>query len=92
MLNESHSQFRSVNRHVDLLQNIGKRADMILMAVGDHKALYLVNILLQIRHIRNHQVDSQHIISRESKAAVYHDNGILILKGGNIHADLFQSA
>ena len=64
---------------------------MILMAMGDNKPFYLGRIILQVSHIRDHKINSQHIIFREGQAAVHYNNTVLILKGSNVHTDLFQS-
>ena len=92
MLDEGNGQAGAVYRYIHLLEDIGKGADVVLMSMGDHKALYLVNVLLQIGHVRDYQVDAQHIISREGKAAVYDNNAVVKFKGGNVHTDLLQSA
>ena len=65
---------------------------MILVSVGDHKSLNLGNIFLKIGYIRDDQIDSQHIILRERKSTVYHYNTVFILKSGDVHSDLFQTA
>ena len=65
---------------------------MVLMSVGDHKTLYLIDIVHQISHVRDNQVNTQHIITWESKAAVHHDNGVIILDGSHVHSDLLQTS
>ena len=62
------------------------------MAVGDDKPLHLLNILLQICHIRDADVNTQHIVAGKSQSAVHHDNIVLIFNGCHIQSDLFQSA
>ena len=51
----------------------------------------ICNVVLQISHIGNHQVDSQHVIRRKGKTAVHNHDTVLILKGSNVHANLLQS-
>ena len=65
---------------------------MVLMSVGDDKSLHLGRIVLQICDVRDYQVDSQHVILRECQTTVHHNNTVFVLKGSNIHTDLFQSA
>ena len=65
ILDQSHRQSRRIDRNIQLAQHIRQRADVILMSVRDHKALYPVHILLQISYIRNHQIDSQHVVIGE---------------------------
>ena len=65
---------------------------MILMAVGDDKSLHFGRIVLQISDIRDYKIDSQHVILRECQTTVHHNNTVFVLKGSNIHTDLFQTA
>ena len=65
---------------------------MILVSVRDHKSLYPVHVFLQISNIRNYQIDSQHVVVREGKTAVYHNNTVLVLKRSNVHSDLLQTS
>ena len=62
---------------------------MILMSVGDHKPFHFLSVILQVSHIRYHQIDSQHIILWKSKPAVHHNNTVIRLKCGYIHTNLF---
>ena len=85
-------QLRGIDRHVHFFQYIRQRADMVLMAVGDHKPLHLGNILLQIGNVRDHKIDTQHVVLRERQAAVYYYYTVSVLECCNIHSDLFQTA
>src|SRR5699024_204128 len=82
----------SVNGYIDLFQNIWQGTDMILVSMGNYKSFNLFDIIFQISYIRDDQVDSQHIVLRERKTAVYHNNTVFVLKSCNIHSYLFQSA
>ena len=86
------SQLRGIDRHVHFFQYIRQRADMVLMAVGDHKPLHLGNILLQIGNVRDHKIDTQHVVLRERQPAVYYYYTVSVLECCNIHSDLFQTA
>ena len=90
--NDTHGQLGRVNGQVHFPQYIRQRSDMVLMAVGDHKPFYLLNIVLQIGHVRDHKVDSQHILLRESQTAIHDNNTVFVLKGSDVHSDLFQSS
>ena len=46
VLDERDGQLCAVNGHVDLPQHIGQGPDVVLVAVGDHKALDLVDVVL----------------------------------------------
>ena len=65
VLNDGCGQFGRIDWHIDITQHIRDRSDMILMGMCDKKAFDLVNIILQIGHIRDDKIDSVHIILRE---------------------------
>ena len=65
---------------------------MILVSVCDHKSFYFLNVLFQICHIRNNEIDSEHIIFWECKTAVHNNNTVFKLKGSNVHSDLLQTS
>ena len=46
IFNNSYGQLRSINGYVNLPKYIGNGSDMILMAMGNEKSLYFVNIVL----------------------------------------------
>ena len=92
VLDQGGSEPGGIYREVQLPQDIGKGSDVVLMTVGDIKALQLLHVLLQIGHIRYDQVDAQHLLIRERHSAVHHDDAVLILEGRDVHSDLFQAS
>ena len=64
---------------------------MIFMTVSNDKSLDLIHMIKQISNIRNNQIDSQHIIRGETQSTIHDNNTVFILKGSNIHSDLFQT-
>ena len=92
VLNQPDGQLCAVHRRRHVLQHVGKGADVILMSVGDHKALDLVNVVLQIGDVWNDQVNAQHVVAGEGQSAVHHNNTVLVLKGRHIHSDLLQAS
>ena len=91
VFDDAHRQTRPVHGDIDLFQNIGKGADMIFMAMGDDKCLHLIYFLFQIRGVRNDQIDPEHVVLRECKAAVHDHNAVPVLKRSDVHADLLQT-
>ena len=89
---QCQGQLCGIDRHIYIPEYIRQCPDMILMPMGDHKSFNLGNIILQISHIRDHQIDTQHIILRESKTAVHYYNAVIIFKSCNIHTDLLKSS
>ena len=91
-LDQSHGELRRIDRYIQFFEDIGQRSDMILMAVRKHESLHFALIFPEIGDIRNHQIDSIHVIFRKGKAAVYHHDRILVFERSDIHTDGFQSA
>jgi len=89
---QSQRQLGSIDWNIDLLQYIRQSSNMVLMSVSNHKALHFGNVFLKISHIRDNKINSQHIILRERKSAIHNYNAVFILKSGDIHSDLFQTA
>ncbi|MNK59668.1 hypothetical protein D3C87_787860 [compost metagenome] len=56
--------------HVELLQEVGKTADVILVAVRDVDAPEVLLILQHDRVVRKDQVDSEHLLGGEGEATV----------------------
>ena len=83
---------RDVNRSQNLLQRIGQRADVILMAVGNEKAPKLCGILDQISKIGDHQIHAVHVVLRKSDAAVHHDHVLAVLQDGDVLSNFIQPA
>ena len=93
-LDQRQRQPRAVNRHhaAQLLDHIGDRADVILVAVGNENAADLVAVALQIGHVRNHQINAQHILLREDGTAVQDHDIVRIFQHIDIFADFFNPA
>ena len=82
----------AVNRYVKGFQKVRDRADMILMAVGNHQALNSFLVPLHIGEIRNHQIHAQHISIGEGHAAVQQEHILAALKQGNVFPDFVQAS
>ena len=63
---------------------------MVFMSVCDNKTFYTRGIIDHIRKVRNNDVYAEHVIFRESHAAVYYEHLILILKDRHILSDLIK--
>ena len=77
---------------IDLLENIGNRADVILVSVGDEKTPQAVVVLHQVADVGDDAVDAVHIIAGKCHTAVHHDDLAAILIHGHILADLVKTA
>lgn len=64
---------------------------MVLMSVGDHIAAQLVQVALEVRCIRNDQVNAQHVVIRKGNAAVDNYDVIAVLDHRHVLTDLVQT-
>ena len=65
---------------------------MVLMPMREDDSLDLFAILNQIRDVRNHKVNAQHVIFGEHQSCVNQQNLIVHTNDRHIFADLPQAA
>ena len=66
---------------------------MILMAVRNEIAAELPpSLCLQIAGVRDHQIDARHILARENRSDIHHNQIVLILINRHVLADFAQAA
>ena len=91
-LHQTGGHAGGVNGRLDVPKDIGQRADMILVAVGEKNSSDFLPILHQVADVRNDHVDAIHIVVREAHAAVHYDQVVAVLEHGHIFPDLVQTA
>ena len=79
-------------RYVELRQHPGKRADVVLVPVGQNDSAYPLAILKQIGDIGHDNIDAQQFGFREHQAGIDDDNVVTPANGHTVHAELAQSA
>ena len=89
---EAAGQAGAVDGQIELLQQIGDAADVILMAVGDEQALDLILVLHHKSEIWDNHVHAVHVAVREHKAAVHDDHVAVALVHGHVLAHFAQTA
>ena len=73
-----------------LAQHPRQRADVVLVAVGDHDRLDVVDVLAQVGEVRQDEVDAHHLGGREAQPAVDDDDAAVVLDDGHVLADLAE--
>ena len=81
-----------VHRGLDLLEQEGQGADVVLVPMGDEDAADLGRVFLQIGEIRDDQIDTGQVVIREGGAAIHNKDILLGLKDSQVLADLAQAA
>ena len=69
-------------------QHPRQRADVVLVTVRDDDRLDVLDVLAQVREVRQHEVDPHHLGGREAQPAVDHDDLAVVLDDGHVLADL----
>jgi hypothetical protein len=90
-LHHLEGEFAGVQRHVDFLEEVRKRADVVLVAVGQQHAIEPVEIVHDVRPVRQDVVDAVGFGLREGVPAVDHQHGAVALHEGTVHADFIEA-
>ena len=90
--NQADGQGSAIHGNVQLFQQIGYRANVVLMAVGDDRALDFGPVFLHKAKVRNHQIHARHVLVRKGQAAVHNDHVILALVEGKVFPNLVEPA
>ena len=91
-VHQRQRQLRAVKRRGNLLQNVRRCANVILMAVRQQISPHILFLSDQIGYVRDDQVDAQHILLGENGPAVHHHNIVLVFKDGHVLANLVHAA
>ncbi len=88
---EPGGERRGIQRHTQILGQIGQRADMILMSMGEHDAEQIVDPVLDEAQVRQDDIDPR--IGRIGKgdAAIDHDPFALAAIEIDVHANLARA-
>ena len=89
--NQPRGQAGAVDGHVDLLEHIGDRADVVLVPVGDEQTADALLVLDEIAYVRNDAVHAVHVLVGERHAAVDDDDLAGVFIDGHVLADLVQT-
>ena len=83
---------RCVDRQIDLLEQVGHRADVVEVAVGDDEPCDAGLVLHQPVEIRHHQLNPQRLLVREGHSAVDDQQHPVLLEDGTVHSNLTKAA
>ncbi len=89
---DAQRQPGAVDRYVELFEDIGKRPDVVLVAVGQDDGPHDVLVIQEIGYVGNDEVDSEHVVLREHQAAVNHDDIVTITDNRQVFTDFTQPA
>ena len=82
----------AVHGHVELPQEIGEGADVVLVPVRQDHGAKAVTLLAEIRPVRDDVVDPGHLVVGKEQAAVHGDDVVARLHEHHVEPDLAQPA
>ena len=91
-LDQALGQPRGIDRHVELLQEMGQRADVILVAVRDDNCAHAVFLIAQVSPIGDDVVNPQHVRFGEHDARVHDEDIAAVLNAHRVLTDFPQAA
>ena len=81
-----------VHRAVEVLQKVGQRAGVVLVAVGDDDTAQLVGVLQHVGVIGQDEIHTRMVVVGKHQARVVQDHVAAALEGGHVLADGVQAA
>ena len=91
-LGQAARERSGVDRHVQVFQQVGQRADVILVAVGQHDGLHPIRTLGQVGDVRVYEVDPEHVALGKHQPGVDHQDVPVVLQRQQVLTDLAEAA
>src|SRR4029077_8368169 len=89
---QREGEARRVDLQLEFAEQVRQRADVVLMAVGEHHGLDLIGVLAQVLEVGQDQVDARHLRLGEGQPCVQDQDAAVHLEGGHVAADLADAA
>lgn len=80
------------HRRAEVLEEVGQRAGVVLVTMGDDDAAQLLLTLEDVTVVRQDQVDPGVVIVGEHQAGIDHDHVIPELENGHVLADAVKTS
>ena len=79
-----------VKGDIELRQDVGRRADVVLMTVRENQSANVFPVLENERNIGDDDVDSEQLGAREQRTGVDDNDVVAAAKGQHVHAEFAQ--
>ena len=89
---EPQGEPRSVDGDIQLLEQKGERADVVLVGMGDHDGAHFVAVLQQVGKVGDHEVHAEHFGAGKHQPGVDDDNIVAVLDHGGVHPNLADAS
>jgi len=91
-LDQALCQTGGVHGGMDLLKQVGKGTDVILVPVRDNNGPNLVLTLENVAHVWNDDVNAQHVAFGEHQTTVHDQQFVVVFNDHHVLADLADAA
>src|ERR1039457_3538273 len=88
---KSEGELGAVDRDIELGEDPGEAADVVLVAVGEYDGADFIAVLSEIADIGDHNVDAKQLFFGKHQAGIDDDNVILPPEGQTVHTELPQA-
>jgi len=89
---ESEGEAGSVYRDIEIAEDVGKRADVIFVAVGEDNAADMLAILFEIGHVGDDEVDAKKFGVGKHHAGVDDEDVVAKAQDQHVHAKFAETA
>jgi len=92
VLDEPEREAAAVDGCRNLRKDVRQRSHVVFVPVGEEESEHLLFPLRQVGHVRQDQVDAEHLFFREHQPRVDHDDLLVVFERHHVAADLAQPA
>ena len=89
---ERERELRAVNRNVEIGDDVGNRADVVFMRVGQNDGAHHALVLFQVGDVGNDDIHAEQFLLGEHEARVNDDDVVAGAQGEHVHSELAQPA
>ena len=89
---DSQGEGRAENRRIDLFQQKRQGPDVVLVGVGQDDSGYQRAVSFDVVHVRDDEIDPEHVILRKHQAGIDEEKGRAVLENHHVEADLAETA
>jgi len=92
LLDQSEREARAVNGNIEVAKDIGKRADVVFMAMSEDNGTNVSAILLEVGDIGDDEINAEEFGFREHHTGVDDDDVVAVAQGHHVHAEFAEAA
>ena len=92
LVHQREREARAVDRHLQVAQDVGQRADVVFMAVGQQDGAQVLPVLLEVGDVGNDDVHAEQFGLGEHHARIDQNHVVARAENEHVHAELAQSA